>query len=484
MTTTECNESNEYFYRFRSIENLLGVRQELEKQAIYFASQDQLNDPLEGHINVYWQGDAITWRNLFKHYLNCVIFTFNLWKRCNECGKTLTWEDIPARDPLVAGIYPEHHELVTIFFNNPCVDLLIKRIINSERKIGRNELAAHLRAIHNFVIITIHSIYRRRNNPLYIESSVESMHLTRELDRIKSEVEIFDIAERKSCGDAEAIEKYYIDVVKEYEDHDLLNYYTDVIKLSDANRVFIFNDFCWAYIRRLGTLIYPPWYAACFMGDSTAASMWAYYGESHAGVCLKFKAEHGPNGRFINLNTITRYNESGSTRSMRPHPFTPVLYQSHHEATNFFETLGTITHPIANSQWYTNPEGEISRLLLRTEPERDIWLDLYWKRFQSINRTKTVSWESENEYRLVYYSMLSDLSHEDRTLTYDFSSLEGIIFGVRTPLDKKIAIAKVIEKKCRESARSNFKFYQANFLNNQSEMTFSELRLLSNTITA
>ncbi|NVZ66377.1 DUF2971 domain-containing protein [Pseudomonas gingeri] len=481
MTTPEGNESNKYFYRFRPIDNLLGGRQELEKQTIYFASQDQLNDPLEGHINVYWQGDAITWRNLFKHYLNCVIFTYNLWNKCNELGAILTWEHIPARDPLVAGIYPEHHELATIFFNNPSVELLINKITKSERRIGRNELAAHLRAVHYFVVATIHSIYRRRHDPLYAESSVESMQLAIVLDRIKGAAVLFDIAERKACGDAEAIEKFYIDIVKEYEEVDLLNYYTDAITLSDTNRVFIVNDFCLAYVRRLGTLIYPPWYAACFMEDCSAASMWAYYGESHAGVCLKFKAEHDANDRLLNLNTITGYNSGGKLYSMRPHQFESVIYQPRHASANFFETLGAIPHPIANSQWYTNRAGEISKLLLRTEPEREAWRKTYWERFGSINRTKTVSWEAEKEHRLIYYSMIADLSAEDRTLTYDFSSLEGIIFGVRTPTTKKIAIAKVIEKKCRESARSDFKFYQANFSNNQSEMTFSELRVLPNT---
>jgi hypothetical protein len=41
------------FYRFRSIDNLLGTRKELESQSIYFASLEQLNDPMEGYRDFF-----------------------------------------------------------------------------------------------------------------------------------------------------------------------------------------------------------------------------------------------------------------------------------------------------------------------------------------------------------------------------------------------------------------------------------------------
>jgi hypothetical protein len=36
------------FYRFRSVDALLGERAELDSQEIYFASPAELNDPMEG----------------------------------------------------------------------------------------------------------------------------------------------------------------------------------------------------------------------------------------------------------------------------------------------------------------------------------------------------------------------------------------------------------------------------------------------------
>jgi hypothetical protein len=483
MTTSENTNSNKYFYRFRSINNLLGDRKELEKQQIYFASQDQLNDPLEGHINIYWQGDPIVWRNLLKNYLFSLLHTYNLWSLFNEADAVLEWVHIPARNPLQAGIFSEHHEIETTFFNDPDIRIFTDRIVNSVRITGRNELTAHLRTVHYFVIGKIDEIYRKRHaNANPHKSNVASVNLSGEIDRIRSAVKMFDVVEKTLGSDTRKIEAHYGDILSKYEEIDLLNYYTDAINLAEKNRIFIANDFCQAYVRRLGTLMYPSWYTACFMEDCSAASMWAYYGDSHAGVCLKFKAENRANGPSIDLNTISSYGSTGKSYSMSPHLFKPVLYQTRHETLNFFETLGAAPVPVLNAQWYTNDKKEISPLLLRTEAERDIWRKDYWDRFGLINKTKTQTWEAEREHRLIYYSMIADLTSEDRTLKYDFSSLEGIIFGVRTPTIKKIEIMKTIEKKCRENARFDFKFYQASFSTDQNEMTFSEIRTSFNTL--
>lgn len=64
-----------FFYRFRSLDALLGDHQELEKQEIYFSPPEQLNDPMEGYKDLVWRGDKIVWRNLIKHYLLCLTQT-------------------------------------------------------------------------------------------------------------------------------------------------------------------------------------------------------------------------------------------------------------------------------------------------------------------------------------------------------------------------------------------------------------------------
>jgi hypothetical protein len=59
-------------YRYRRIDQLLGKHRELESQEIYFASPTELNDPMEGFQDVFWEGDRILWKNLVKHYILCL----------------------------------------------------------------------------------------------------------------------------------------------------------------------------------------------------------------------------------------------------------------------------------------------------------------------------------------------------------------------------------------------------------------------------
>jgi hypothetical protein len=49
----------DHYFRLRSIESLLGVHQELETQTIYFASPEELNDPMEGFKDLFWLGDEV-----------------------------------------------------------------------------------------------------------------------------------------------------------------------------------------------------------------------------------------------------------------------------------------------------------------------------------------------------------------------------------------------------------------------------------------
>ena len=86
----------------------------------------------------------------------------------------------------------------------------------------------------------------------------------------------------------------------------------------------------------------------------------------------------------------------------------------------------------------------------------------YWENFYRDLTIKSRDWQFEEEERLVLYSSLwPELDDCQRTLTYEFESLTGIIFGVNTSEEDKLMVMKVIERKCREIGRTEFKFYQA-----------------------
>ena len=74
----------------------------------------------------------------------------------------------------------------------------------------------------------------------------------------------------------------------------------------------------------------------------------------------------------------------------------------------------------------------------------------------------TKDWRYEEEERLILSGLLDpELDVRHRTAIYEFDSLVGIIFGIMTPDEHKLKIMEVIERKCRETGRSGFKFYQA-----------------------
>lgn len=45
-------------FRYRSIKRAI---EEITDGAIYFSPREQLNDPLEGYVKLYWQGDKAAW---------------------------------------------------------------------------------------------------------------------------------------------------------------------------------------------------------------------------------------------------------------------------------------------------------------------------------------------------------------------------------------------------------------------------------------
>lgn len=52
-------------YKFRSTNYMID---EIENEIIYFSPKEDLNDPIEGYIKLYFNGDEIAWRGLFKNY--------------------------------------------------------------------------------------------------------------------------------------------------------------------------------------------------------------------------------------------------------------------------------------------------------------------------------------------------------------------------------------------------------------------------------
>lgn len=148
-------------YRFRSVENLIGDYQELEKQQIYCASLDELNDPLEGKMIYFWHGDRIVMENLFKHYLLCldhVVFLAKLLKDDQGISK----DDIPVYlsvDKLPTPKYKQRiHQIYNQFFSDEFIQGYIDFMLQDNAKIYEEEMHVHLKLLHMRAIDAIFNV--------------------------------------------------------------------------------------------------------------------------------------------------------------------------------------------------------------------------------------------------------------------------------------------------------------------------------------
>ena len=62
-------ENKKLFYKYRSMNALLDGFKELEDEYLYFSPTKDLNDPLEGYMDIDFKGDKIIWTNFFKNYI-------------------------------------------------------------------------------------------------------------------------------------------------------------------------------------------------------------------------------------------------------------------------------------------------------------------------------------------------------------------------------------------------------------------------------
>lgn len=472
-----------HLFRFRSVKSLLGEHAELERQEIYFAAPSELNDPMEGFKDIFWLGDEIVWRNLFRHYVLCLNHACSFYSILGE-EHPLTWDTIPIRDPYGAfdtdGMRKLQDTLLESFFSNELVGTYIKRLASRNQPIRQNELGAHIQNIHAVAILTIRDAQHRcglalkpNNSPEFIKSTVSTL-----TNAIKA-VDAINQLELSHPDKEFATEAVFASQKKMSGQLNLINLYNQSIDATQKNRVSVYVDFPNAYVREIERLVHPDWYTACFMKHCNNSSAWGHYGDSHKGVCLKFKVQCANDRRSINLHRINGWNNAGPLHGSVTHEFYPVTYQSTHASLDFFRSLGNLSIPIISRNWYHDNEGRRSMCadggINLTEEQRTN----YWKLFADGVTTKLNDWEHEEEYRLLLYAQILDFSSLDsRLVKYDFADLDGLIFGIKTTTEHKLQIMKLIEEKCRKLGRKAFKFYQAYYSRQNARIESAEMSLL------
>jgi len=470
------------FYRFRRISSLIGEFKELENQSIYFAEPDSLNDPMEGFRDMYWSGDYIVWKNLFRHYLLCLERLCSLLLNSGE-EHPISKDDMPVfsgEDDFPTPMYKELFNDITIsFFRNKSLSALIKSISERTTPVRRDELFFYLSNIHGLALETIYDAYE-----------VKGLIPTRESKNIDADKPIADLIARdfvkvlekglsENNGDEKLVSVLFSAQKHTHSQMDLISRYNGNFDKDKKNRNLVIIEFAEKYISQLEKLVFPEWYTACFMSECKGSSVWGHYGDNHYGACLIFNAESIDEKPFLKLKGRNGYSPtSGPAYGFGNRMLYPIDYIKGYGQIDFFRMLGRLPVPILNSMWYSldGVMSECSDDMISCE---DTWRDYYWKNFYRDITIKSKDWSYENEYRLILSSSLNSFSDpKDRSLNYEFKSLKGIIFGIKTKTEDKLKVIEIIENKCKETGRNDFKFYQAHYSPDEKCITYSEMSLL------
>ena len=465
-----------YMYRMRPLEYILGDFRELEKQQIYFAPYDEQNDPLEGVADTFWQGDLIVWKNFLCHYLLCLENKFTIATLSSNADEYANDKEIPIQ--ITTGSLPERYqeifkEIKNLFFLKNGVIALLDYLSSAKYPVRRNELSYHLKSINNLALHSIVSVHIKAG--LYRDTNLLDF-LHKDEDSI-----IKAVNELKQATDKEKINELfrYFNLAK--EQLILLMHHKARTEPMDRKLFYLLLDFPKLYMSQIDELAYSKWYMACFMKSCTNASVWGDYGRGHTGICLKFKTYNRLGNICLPIERPVGFDSDGRIVKFADMYFDKVEYGNERVQVDFFRSILTLPTPVLYKEWYIDENGNKS---ICADVLDRIDIDMqerqkYWDRLKGIATSKTFDWKDEQEYRLILNSPMMDFtSKESRMLRYNFNDLEGVVFGMRTPIESKAEILDILDKKCVENNRYDLKLYQADYDYLKQEMVIDELKMI------
>ena len=442
-------------YRFRSMEYLLGNEyQELERQSIYFASPDELNDPMEGLRDIVWRGDKIVWTNFFKHYVYCLNASYPL-RRTIYDSLDIDADKMPIHGRWDKPTTLQDQRLNRVwhsFYNLPGVSQMIETLASTDRRIRYRELEFYLRGIQSTALELV--IYSSPDIQFMPDSTkqpyaVEICNNAREL--FKSI--LFALVVFENANTEEQINALLREKVKLWNNERInrqLNDPDSAGKLDSMDQLSL--DFPTVYLKAIEKLLWFDWRTACFTKGYHNSSVWGTYGDSHKGACLIFESVKKDGSYQLEL----REGEEG--KDVPASKFREVVYGGKLNEVDFFRSIGRSTVEQLRELWYTDTKGNISECAAHLPRDGEIdnddtiaWRKNYWDSFYRNITTKTKDWKYEQEWRLVLEDRSSGFGEEkNHTLTYDLNSLKGIIFGINASDKNRLEAIRIIQKKCEK----------------------------------
>ncbi|EKG39134.1 DUF2971 domain-containing protein [Pseudomonas syringae] len=448
---------NGLMYRFRSLDKLLGRDDEpgeLVKLEIYFSEPSQLNDPLEGYKDIYWSGDLIVWENLIRHYIRSMLRHAVIQLQHLGVDEPVPIE-VLVRDydcPIPLLVEESIMAVQDRVFSFSAVSSYLEALADF-RQVRVQELEFHLKVLHRIIL---HAIFYQFERCGYLPFSANQVvdNVEKDLVTCKKTAESLRDSGSKGFSEAEYEKSYGLTLGSK------MDYMNDVQR---SNWFFLAVEFPGAFASALESLVHPPWYTACFMSECSNSSVWGSYGSNHTGICLIYNTgspeEQNPS---LRIEVPVGVSANGVIKEVRSVDLHKVDYERAFPKIDFFNFLGALPVPVLNAFWYSDSSGNLSAC------GKDVgtlaWRQEYIRSVIEVNTTKLKDWDYEKEYRALLTPFLIDLEDPlSRKCVYDFDSLNGLIFGIKTPAAQKMKAISIVKALCKAHNRNSFNFYQARY---------------------
>lgn len=442
-------------YRYRSIER---ASQEITDGIFHFSSKKELNDPLEGYVQLFWQSDRAAWEGLFRNYICSLMRCLELYllaaDRITLCDN-LVLEDIHQFDSMP--IRQLYRELGDVFLETESCRALVDLYGGMEISCDSTELEFILRLLHEIAFSMClqacvdHGFMPEKDaQPFLNQPRHTSKQTILQHARWRSTVG------KDSDKEQQALIRTALYTFQDIFESSIIRHSINTEseasgETTEQRRAFltIKVDFPTLYVSQLKELVYPQGYVVCFSKSGNNSVMWGNYADKHRGVCLIYETD-SVDGREIFPFLTSRNAEIQA-----------VEYGGKVISRNFFETFGRLTLPQIRT-WLTGTTGCSKSMDAFAQENVEAWRNRYWKDYGERFYKKLGSWEYEAEYRMLLGDMLDQYEDpQQRNLKYDPSTLKGVIFGMRTSEIDKLTIIKDL-KKTRNTLKG-FEFYQAQF---------------------
>ncbi|KHD13420.1 DUF2971 domain-containing protein [Clostridium butyricum] len=303
-------------YKFKSARSILDQYNELENQTIHFSSREDLNDPLEGYIRLYWQGDEIAWKGIFKNYINCLnesFFNYRIGMNKNELENINVF--VVESTLLTESAKELSRSITNEFINDGRILKFIKSLGREDIKVDKEDLKIILYSIHN---IALNIIVEKQYKYGYLNES--DFLIFKENDVYRGDVgEILEgYIESKKIDNKEKGKQFFKIISDAFEEM-RLHAATKIDMLDDERRAdwfYITTEFTNIYLQKIENLIHSPCYLTCFSKKYNNSSMWGNYADNHKGICMIFNVNEKNSEYYLPLERLYSFSSNGSEKKV------------------------------------------------------------------------------------------------------------------------------------------------------------------------